>query len=117
MLLAINMKVLDQKYVLHIPVHKYEDKKLTRTNIEEPLEKLIQQLHDNGYTSFYKTKVTGYYKNREFEEILFTIFTSSHSANKKPSQIFSDWFNDNNHLLGQESFAYEENDSLVIKEL
>ena len=39
---------LDNKYVLHIPIHKYENKELTSINIEKPIEELISKLNDEG---------------------------------------------------------------------
>lgn len=106
---------LDNKYVLHIPIHKYENKELTSINIEKPIEELISKLNDEGYTSFYKTKITGYYENRRFDEIIFTIFTES--DDDKVCMVFREWFNDNNSTLKQESFAYEHNNSLIIETL
>lgn len=109
------MKKLDHKIILHIPVHKFENNKITEINMERYLNILIETLNNNGYTSFYKTSVTGYYKNRSFDELLITIFTTRDDT--KAIIIFKEWFETNNNALKQESFAYEDNNILYIEEL
>lgn len=108
---------LDQKYVLHLPVHKFENEEITRINIDKLLDDLINTLNANNYHSFYITKVNGHYKTRSFDEILITIFTSSHEQKIQPNEIFKKWFGENNNTLKQESFAYEYGNSLYIIEL
>lgn len=108
---------LDKKYVLHIPFHKFENDKITKINMKNLIDDLIKQLNNNGYISFYMTKVNGYYKNRCFDEMLITIFASSDSKQKLPDEIFSKWFKENNNTLKQESFAYEYNNKMYIEEI
>ena len=108
--------ILDTKYVLHIPTHKFEDEKVTRINMKKCIGDLESRLNQSGYHSFYKTEVEGHYKSRIFDEVLITIFTSSETE-AKPDEIFSQWFKDNNKELKQESFAYEKNNELIIEEL
>ena len=73
-------------------------------------------LREECYTSYYKTMVEGSYKGRSFDELLITIFSSDNNR-VSPAEIFTKWFKNNNHLLKQESFAYQENNSLKIIEL
>lgn len=108
---------LNKKHVIHIPLHKFEDKTLKKIYISQPLEKLDKMLQEEGYTSYYKTKVQGFYKGRSFDELLITIFSSEEDNRTGPDEIFIKWFKNNNHLLKQESFAYEEDNSLKIIEL
>lgn len=107
---------LDQKFVLHLPVHKFENERVTAININKVLDNLINILNENNYHSFYITKVNGHYKTRSFDEILITIFTSSNDNRKKPDKIFKEWFQDNNDILRQESYAYEYNNIMYIEE-
>ncbi len=84
--------------------------------MDELIEELTNRLYDNNYTSFYMTNVTGHYKNRAFDEILITIFTSKEQNQILPDTIFKQWFKENNNTLKQESFAFEYNNSLYIME-
>lgn len=108
------MLVLEEKYVLHIPSYKYVEGQLKPIVSDRYIDKLIRELNDNGYHSFYRTEVKGYYKKRCFDEILITIFTSKENTNKKPSTLFVEWFREYNHILKQESIAYEYNNSLHV---
>ena len=107
-----NMIELDEKYVFHIPLYKYVDGKLVRIEIDEILNDLIILFHQNGFDSLYMTKIKSYYKARLYDEILLTIFSSA----KSPVAIFEEWFRINNDLLGQEAFAYEIGDRMIIFE-
>ena len=82
---------------------------------EEILDVLIDRLNQNGYDSLYITEVKGFYKSREFDELLITIFTSSYDS--LPESIFECWFIENNDVLEQEAFAYECNNSMFVKEI
>ncbi|MBE6486664.1 MAG: hypothetical protein E7Z85_07495 [Methanosphaera stadtmanae] len=108
------MLVLEEKYVLHIPSYKYVDGQLKSIVSEKCINNLITELNNNAYHSFYKTNVKGYYKKRCFDEILITIFAPKENLHKKPSTIFIEWFREHNHILKQESMAYEYNNSLHI---
>ena len=108
--------ILDTKYVLHIPTHKFENERITIINMKKCISDLESRLEQNGYQSFYKTKIEGHYKSRSFDEILITVFTTR-KTEPQPDDIFSQWFRDNNDELKQESFAYERNNELIIEEL
>lgn len=113
--LSENMLELNHKYVLHIPLYKFKDEKLILIEIDEIIDDLILQLNENGYDSFYTQKVKSHYKSRSFDELIITIFTSY--SHKQVETIFSEWFEKNNNILEQESFAYEHNNSLFIKKI
>ena len=104
------MKVLDRKYVFHIPLYKYCDGELVSIDIDDLMDDLIEKL---GFESLYVTKVKSVYKKRVYDEILITVFTSKGS----PEEIFEKWFKVNNDVLCQEAFAYEFNDKMVVKKL
>lgn len=110
------MQELNVRYVFHIPCYKRENNKLQQIDTSL-IDNLIKQLDDEGYDSLYMTKVRGYYKSRSFDEVLLTIFCSEDSDNIQPDKIFKNWFKNNNHLLKQESFAYEHNNKMVIEKL
>lgn len=104
---------LDCKYVLHIPLCRWENDRLRSLDVDEQINDLINQLEVNGFDSFYITKVESYYKSRKYDELLITIFAGTEES---PQEIFKDWFSKNNDVLGQEAFAYELNNKLIIKE-
>lgn len=108
--------ILNLKYVLHIPTHKFENKIVTAINMKKCMEDLEKKLNENGYHSFYKSKVEGHYKSRTFEEVLITIFTNN-TAEPQPDKLFIEWFKEHNDELKQESFAYEKNNELIIEKL
>ena len=111
--------ILDEKYVLHIPLCKYADGKLVSIDIEDVLEDFISKLAENGYENLYMVKAKGYYKSRCFDEILITIYASSNCNENQalPNDIFVEWFKCNNDVLEQEAMGYEYNGKMVITEL
>jgi hypothetical protein len=111
------MNKLNQKYVLHIPCYKHDATHLIKLDMETLIGGLISKLEKHGYESLYMSKVKGYYKTRCFDEILLTIFTSSNNNEKTPAIIFKEWFIEQNNILEQEAYAYEENNNLIIEEL
>lgn len=107
------MKELKQKYVLHIPNCKFQNNELVSIDIENLLDELIGLLNQNGHNSFYIQKSESHYKFRSYEETLITVFADTDEI----EEIFSEWFEKNNHILQQEAYAFERNCSLVVKEL
>ena len=110
------MMELDEKYVLHIPRHRYVNGELVDITADEHINDLIDRLNKEGYNSFYKTDVNGYYKTRCFDEILITIFTSKEGNRKSPKDIFREWFEEYGDVLKQEAWAYEYNGTMFILE-
>ena len=105
------MYKLDKKYVFHIPLYKFEDGELVELSIDGLLDNLIDDL---GADSLYITKAKSHYKSRCFDELLLTLFVS---GDESPEDIFKNWFRDNNHILGQEAFAYECQNQMHIFDL
>lgn len=112
---------LDEKYIFHIPLYKYENNELVKINITDILDDLINQLNQEGYDSLYIMKVKGYYKSRGFDELLLTIFISEEQLKRQnqdsPEIVFKDWFKINNNILRQEALAYECNNKMFICEI
>lgn len=108
---------LEEKYVLHIPSHKYVNGELIYITTQEHMDELIKRLNREGYTSFYALRTDAYYKTRKFDQILITIYTSKNQERKSPDTIFKEWFKQYNHILKQEAFAYEYNDSLIVEKI
>ena len=105
---------LDMKYVLHIPLSRWENGSLIPLDVDEQLNELINDLELQGFDRFYVTKVLSYYKSRKFNEVLITIFARDGDA---PHEIFKNWFYRHNDILAQEAFAYELNSKMIIETL
>ena len=104
---------LEEKYVFHIPLYKCAGDELAEIEADGILDELVDELSQNGFDSLYMTKVESIYKSRRFDELLITVFASSNT----PESIFSEWFSKNNDVLGQEAFAYEKANRMIINEL
>ena len=105
---------LDCRHVLYIPLSRWEIDTLIALDVDDMLGELVNLLEDEGFDSFYLTKVASYYKSRRFDEVTLTIFASS---GDEPHEIFRRWFLDHNDVLGQEAFAYEIGNKMVIEPL
>lgn len=105
--------MLDAKHVLHIPLTRFDGGKLVSIDIGGILENLIVRLEESGFDGVYVSEVSGHYQKRKFDELLITVFASDDSV----EEIFRQWFFENNDVLGQEAFAYEKGDELVIEKL
>ena len=103
---------LDCRYVLHIPLSKWENDELVVLDIDSEIDELINQLEVEGFGSFYITKVESFYKTRRYDEILITIFAADGDG---PHEIFKNWFNAHNDVLSQEAFSFEFNNSMFIE--
>lgn len=103
---------LDNKFVLHIPLSKWENDKIMPLDMDDLIDELIKSLEVQGFDSFYLTKVKSYYKSRSYDELLITIFAGDSDS---PREIFRDWFFKHNDVLCQEEFAYEFNNSLIVE--
>jgi len=107
------MIALNRKYVFHIPLYKHVSGNLIRIEMEDILDELISQFNESGFESLYITKINSYYKKRQFDEMIITIF----SNDDLPCEIFGEWFRKNNDVLRQEAFAYEIGNTMVINDL
>lgn len=110
---------LDEKYVFHIPLSKYTGEELICIKMDGLIDELIDDFTENSYENLYMIKAKGFYKSRSYKEILITIFTSPNekTGHLSPDEIFKDWFKRNNHILEQEEYAYELNNTLFIEKL
>ena len=104
------MLVLDRKYVFHLPLYRFEDGDLVKIDCGV-VRDLIDSLDQH---SLYITKVRSHYRNRSYDELLLTLFTS---GDDKPEEVFRRWFRQNNDVLGQESFAFELDGKMYIEKL
>ena len=104
---------LNQKYVFHIPLYKFVCEKLVSIEMDDILDELISEFEKNGFDSLYITKVNSYYKARQFDEILITVFCNDSRA----CEIFEAWFRRYNDVLAQEAFAYELGNRMIITDL
>ena len=105
---------LDGRYVLHIPLSKYENDEIIRLDMDDLIDELILNLEVQGFDSFYLTKVKSYYKSRSYDELLITIFAGDSDS---PREIFRGWFFKHNDILCQEAFAYELDNRLIVESL
>ena len=104
--------ILDEKYVLHIPLAKFEDGKISAVNIDGILDELIESLNSRDVNSYYILHADGFYKSRKFPQLLLKVFAPS---DVDIGEIFACWFLKNNHVLCQETFAYEKSGKMIVK--
>lgn len=108
--------MLSEKYVLHIPLHKFENGKISSLDIDGPLNSLVERLNEEGFDGFYTQNVKSHYKSRVFDELLITVYTSGDRKDLL-EDIFCDWFETSNEILAQEAYAFERNDQLIIRKI
>lgn len=108
--------ILDTKLVLHIPHFAWEDGTLVPIDHLLFNRKLYAVLQEIGVDSWYVTKAQGFYKGRDYEEELLTVFCHGKDADAIADR-FCMGFLENRDLMQQEAFAYERNGQLVIVEL
>ena len=103
---------LDCRYVLHIPLSRWENDSLIALDVDI-LDELINLWNFKDSTVSI-SPVVSYYKSCRFNEVILTIFARS---NERPHEIFKKWFQDHNDVLGQEAFAYEIGNKMIIEKL
>ena len=108
---------MDEKYIFHIPLYKYENGKLLSIEIDDIISELIDEFALNSYENLYMIKAKGFYKSRCFDEILIHIFVPAESKKTMPDEIFKKWFVNNNNILQQEALAYEYNNKLFVEKI
>lgn len=109
--------ILDEKYVLHIPLSKYVNGELAAIEIDDLVDELISRLSENGYENLYILKARGYYSSRCFDEILITIYLSPDENHLLPDEIFLNWFETYNDILQQEAVGYEHNGRMFVEKI
>lgn len=107
--------ILERKYVLHVPLAKYADGKLTGLDIDDILDELYGQLGEKGFDVFYVSRVKGHYGSNIYDQLLITVFTSN--GNEEVEKIFRKWFLNNNDVLCQKEFAYECCGQMTVEKL
>ena len=105
---------LDCRYVLHIPLSKWENGEVVSLDVDGEIEELISHLEVQGFDGFYVTRVKSYYKSRRYDELLVTIFAGNGEG---PCEIFREWFSRHNEVLCQEAFAVEINNRMIIRKI
>lgn len=105
---------LDCRYVLHVPLSRWENDKIIPLDLDGLIMELMSSLELEGFDSFYVTKVEGHYKSRKYDELLITIFAGGDDS---PLPIFRHWFAKNNDTLRQEAFSYEFNNRMIVENL
>jgi len=106
-----NMLILENKYVLHIPLSRFVNGEMEMLDIDNLLEELFRKLEENGIEGFYTTRTTGFYRSRRYPELLLTVYSNRTSI---VEVIFEEWFQTHNKVLCQEAFSYEANDRLHV---
>ena len=109
--------ILEEKYIFHIPLFKYENDKIISIDMDNILNELICEFAEKGFENLYIIKARGHYKSRSYDELLITIYTSKNENQTLPNEIFEKWFKNNNNILKQESFGYEYNNRMFIESL
>ena len=102
------MEEFGEKVVLHIPLSRYENGELVSLEIGEIIDELVV---DMGIESCYATEVKSYYKGRIYPELLITVFGSQ---SESIIDTFRKWIVKHSETLGQESYAIELQNRLII---
>ena len=110
------MTAYQTKLVLHIPHYAWENERLVKIDHASFKAYIGEQLTKVGIISWYTTMACGYYKGREFDEELLTVFCDE-SMKDDITEIFKHAYFDMRALMRQEAFAYECNGTLCITEL
>ena len=66
---------LDCRYVLHIPLSKWENGEVVPLDVDDEIEELIFCLEVQGFDGFYLTKVKSHYKSRRLLRFLQVMAT------------------------------------------
>lgn len=103
------------KLVFHIPCAAWNNG-LIAVNYNAFKQALIKAFAEIGLTSLYSVTVKGYYKGREYDEILLTVFSNLRGANAAVN-AFRKCFEEHNDMMKQEAFAFERDGVLTVETL
>lgn len=103
------------KLTFHIPCAAWSNG-LIEINYKAFKQYLLEGLAAIGLTSLYSVQAKGYYKGREYDEILLTVFCKEQDCDAA-AEVFRQTFRVHNDLMRQEAFAYECNGVLVVENL
>lgn len=103
------------KLTLHVPRYAWENG-LIPVAYGAFKERLLNALEAAGATSLYTQEATGYYKGREYGEVLWTVFCEEQDRGSIV-EAFRETFKSENTYMKQEAFSYEANGVLTVEEL
>ena len=98
------------KFTLHIPCKKYVDGQLLDNGYKKCIDSIAQKLADIGVYGCYILEAQGYYKGRDYDEKLMVVFHSGDEV----ADAFRQTCRELDKELGQEVYAYEKDNELVV---
>ena len=110
------MQRYKEKLVLHIPHYAWENEQLVKIDYASFKEYLYEQLKEIGLISWYSADARGYYKGREYDEELLTVFCDE-PMRDTIIEVFERTYFDLRDLMRQEAFAYECDGTLHVTDL
>jgi hypothetical protein len=102
------------KLVFHIPHYAWENESLVEVDYKSFKKNFCGRLLDEGFTSWCTTSARGYYKGREAEEELLTLFCNDNA--EAAISAFKTAVSESKSILRQEEYAYEHNGVLYVGE-
>lgn len=98
------------KFTLHIPCKKYVGGHLVDNGYKKCINAMAQKLADIGVYGWYMLDAQGYYKSRTYDEKLMVVFCSGDEV----ADAFRQTCRELDKELGQEVYAYEKDNELVV---
>lgn len=98
------------KFILHIPCKKYVDGKLVDNGYEKFIDTMYDTLGIMGTKGLYMVDAKGYYIGRTYDEKLMVVFRSGDEV----AEAFRKACREFDKELGQEAYAYEKDNELVV---
>lgn len=97
------------KFVLHIPCKKYVDGTLVANDYEKCIATMAQKLADID-VGWYMLDAQGCYKGRTYDEKLMVVFRSGIEV----AELFKQVCKELDEEIGQEVYAYEKDNELIV---
>ena len=101
------------KFILHIPCKKYFDGRLVDNDYKKFIDTMAQKLADIDMHGWYILDARGYYKGRMYDEKLMVVFYDGDEVAELFKQVCRELDKD----LGQEAYAYEKDNELIVFDL
>lgn len=98
------------KFILHIPCKKYVDGKLVDNGYEKFIDAMVMNLKVIGVHGLYIVDAKGYYMGRTYDEKLMVVFRSGDEV----AEAFRKACREFDKELGQEAYAYEKDNELIV---
>ena len=108
----ITMKTLTNQISFHIPGFKYIEGKMLNIYLDDFKALLNSELKKVGIEAFYAEKAVGYYKGREYQQEIITVFFNKEDV----LGCFARTVYSMRDSLNQEAYAYELNGKMYIYE-